>query len=274
MPRPSDTSADVEERMFDIYRDMPIERKLRIIRDSYRTTRLLHAAGCKARIPAATTEEIHRDWIRTTWGEPPSKTFEGGSLMELQTLDNLPILEQALNVFRKLGIPLAVGGSWASTFYGEPRNSQDADITVAPFTGKEEELAKALGAEFYCSVDAMRTANRDRFSFNLLHMPSGFKVDVFVQKDRPYEIMLIARSRPREIPGSNGVKLEIVSPEDIILLKLEWYRLGGEISDQQWRDIRGVLKTQRSNLDDVYLDKWAAELGVADLLTKARQDAV
>lgn len=194
--------------------------------------------------------------------------------MEPQTLDNLPILESVLKVFRKLAIPLAVGGSWASTVYGEPRNSQDADITVVPFVGREEDLSRELGPEFYCSVDAMRIANRDRFSFNLLHLPSGFKVDVFVQKDRPYEKMLLARTRPREIPGSNGVKLEMVSPEDIILLKLEWYRLGGEISDQQWRDIRGVLKTQRSNLDDVYLDKWATELGVADLLTKARQDAV
>jgi hypothetical protein len=258
--------------MFDIYRAMPIERKMRILRDSYRTTRMLHAAGCQARQPQATREEIYRDWIRRTWGEPPSTSI-GVPPMDLQTLDNLPILEQVLKVFRKLAIPLAVGGSWASTVYGEPRNSQDADITVAPFAGKEDEVAKALGTDFYCSVDAMRIANRDRFSFNLLHMPSGFKVDVFVQKDRPYDQMLLARSRPREIPGSNGVKLEMVSAEDIILLKLEWYRLGGEISDQQWRDIRGVLKTQSSNLDDAYLDKWATDLGVVDLLTKARQDA-
>ena len=58
-----------------------------------------------------------------------------------------------------------------------------------------------------------------------------------------------------------------------MLAKLEWYRLGDEVSERQWNDVLGVLKVQAGSLDRPYLEKWAAELGVADLLTKAWKEA-
>ena len=56
--------------------------------------------------------------------------------------------------------------------------------------------------------------------------------------------------------------------EDVVLAKLEWFRLGGEVSERQWRDILGVLKTQRDSLDIAYLQHWAKALAVADLLER------
>jgi len=64
----------------------------------------------------------------------------------------------------------------------------------------------------------------------------------------------------------------VTSPEDTILAKLEWYRLGGEVSDRQWRDILGVLKTRAGELDLDYLRKWAGELQVSDLLEQALKE--
>ncbi|HZT80221.1 MAG TPA: hypothetical protein VFA26_08365, partial [Gemmataceae bacterium] len=61
---------------------------------------------------------------------------------------------------------------------------------------------------------------------------------------------------------------------DLILFKLRWYRLGNEVSEKQWDDVLSVLKVQAGRLDDAYLDRWAAELHVADLLAKARQESV
>jgi hypothetical protein len=64
----------------------------------------------------------------------------------------------------------------------------------------------------------------------------------------------------------------VTSPEDVILSKLEWYRMGGEVSDRQWRDVLGVLKTKSEELDLAYLRIWAKELKVEDLLERALKE--
>lgn len=64
----------------------------------------------------------------------------------------------------------------------------------------------------------------------------------------------------------------VQTAEDALLSKLGWYRKGGETSENQWRDLTGILKTQAATLDFTYLQKWAAELGVADLLDRTRKD--
>jgi hypothetical protein len=63
------------------------------------------------------------------------------------------------------------------------------------------------------------------------------------------------------------------TPEDIILAKLEWYRIGNEVSDRQWQDIQGALKTQSGRLDLEQMQRWAGEPGVADLLKRALKEA-
>ena len=65
----------------------------------------------------------------------------------------------------------------------------------------------------------------------------------------------------------------ITSAEDVVLRKLRWFDDGGQVSDRQWRDILGVLRTQAGRLDDAYLDSTAREVGLADLLERARRDA-
>jgi hypothetical protein len=172
-----------------------------------------------------------------------------------------------------LGIGFALGGSWASSLHGIPRDTRDADITAEPFPGREAEFAAAFGPDYYVSRDAIRDAIRGRSSFNVIHLTSGFKVDVFIRKDTPFGRSVLARRRPTVIPGDPPEPIDIVSPEDIILHKLDWFRIGGETSDRQWGDVFGVLRVQAGRLDDAYLDHWAAELGVADLLAKARTAA-
>jgi hypothetical protein len=65
----------------------------------------------------------------------------------------------------------------------------------------------------------------------------------------------------------------VASAEDTVLTKLEWYRMGSEVSERQWRDVLGVLKVQAERLDLAYLRRWAAALGVADLLEQALSQA-
>ena len=183
------------------------------------------------------------------------------------------VIRTAVNALDRMGLRYAIGGSIASSTYGAPRFTQDADITIEPFASRESEFAAHFGADFYVSVMAMQQANRRRSSFNLLHIPSGFKVDFFVKREVPFAEAVMKRRRVESLSLLGGQRLYLTSPEDIVLLKLEWFRLGGEVSDRQWSDVLGVLKVQGGRLDQQYLAETAITLGVADLLERAIREA-
>ncbi len=98
------------------------------------------------------------------------------------------------------------------------------------------------------------------------------KVDVFIPKSRLLDQEELRRVQLKTLDDSDRL-FYVASPEGTILNKLEWYRMGGEVSDRQWNDILGVLKVQGTNLDMAYLQRWAAALGVTDLLERALVDA-
>ena len=110
-------------------------------------------------------------------------------------------------------------------------------------------------------------------SFNIIHRATMFKVDFFIPLPLPFLQSQLARARRQTFTFDTEVSAKFASPEDTVLAKLEWYRLGGEVSDRQWRDVLGVLKTRAGELDLDYLRKWACELNVGDLLERALKEA-
>lgn len=190
-------------------------------------------------------------------------------------MNNEP-LQVALRVTQTLddlGVPYLIGGSLASTLYGEPRATMDADIIADLQLKHVEPFVSALSAEFYVDADSIRDAIQHQRSFNLIHYATTFKVDMFVRKRRPFDDAQFARRKPEILLRDPERTANVASPEDSILAKLEWYRDGGQVSDRQWRDILGMLKTQGQRLDRAYLENMAQQLNVADLLARAFQDA-
>lgn len=173
----------------------------------------------------------------------------------------------------QLGIPYAVGGSLASSLHGVMRATLDVDIVADMKLEHIPPLVAALSTEFYADDEMMRGAIEHRSSFNLIHYETAFKVDIFIRKLRPFDRMQLRRRERSVIAIDPEQSIYVTSPEDTILAKLEWYRLGGEVSDRQWRDILGVMKTRAGELDLAYLQKWANELEVADLLDRALVEA-
>lgn len=180
----------------------------------------------------------------------------------------LPLTE----VLEQLGIQYYIGGSLASSVHGISRPTQDADIVADIRAEHVYPLTRSLKGEYYIDADMIRDAIRYKSSFNIIYQDLMFKVDVFIPKSRPYAQQELRRTRTGTIPGSDR-RLYLSSPEDIILNKLEWFKMGNEISTRQWKDIMGVLNRQTTSLDLAYLQQWAAELDVTDLLNRALNEA-
>ena len=171
-------------------------------------------------------------------------------------------------VFEKLGVPYLIGGSLASTLYGMVRTTQDSDIVAEIRIEHLQPFVAALQDEFYVDDEIIAESIQRHSSFNIIHRETMFKVDVFIPRPRPFLQSQLARAQRQTFTFETEVSAKFASPEDTILSKLEWYRLGGEVSDRQWRDVLGVLKTRAGELDLDYLWKWAGELKIGDLLER------
>lgn len=173
------------------------------------------------------------------------------------------------STLEEIGVPYVIGGSLASITHGVIRNTQDADIVADILPDQISRFTNALKADFYIDPLSIMDAILHRSSFNLIHFGTAFKVDVFLPKDRAFARMQMERRSRRILQDEPERTAWVTSAEDIILAKLEWFRLGGEVSERQWRDVLGVMKTQGARLDKAYLRHWAAELEVSDLLERA-----
>lgn len=267
----TDTSAETEQVLIDVYRRMPVGRKWLILGQLFQEAKTLHAAGVKFHNPNATLEEIHSKWLELHFGSGVLQRTRRPAVNG--PMENLRVFREVVAIFSSLNIPYALGGSMASSVFGIDRYTRDADITVEPFPGKEPQFVGSFGNDYYLSEQAVEEANRHRTTFNIIHTSSGFKVDVFVCKNQEFEESAMARRLSLELPDLPGQPLFFHTPEDVTLFKLRCFRIGNETSEQQWSDVLGILKVQGKRLDFDYLERWATELGVIDLLVQARQQS-
>ncbi len=180
-------------------------------------------------------------------------------------------LNELTSALTALGIRFVVGGSLASSAHGVLRATLDGDLVAVIFPPQAKLLAKALGSGWYADPEMMQQAIREGRAFNLIHIPSAMKFDIFPASTDFHDTQL-ERATPTPLRVAGAALCPVATPEDILLAKLQWYRDGGEISDRQWSDIGGILASN-PGLDWEYVNSWAARLHVTDLLARARVDA-
>jgi hypothetical protein len=190
----------------------------------------------------------------------------------MNTSQVLAAITPIVEALEELGVSYHIGGSVASSIYGIFRATIDADLVANLRLEQIRPLVKRLQADYYIDEDMIRDAIKRRSSFNVIHLDTMLKVDIFIPKSRLFDQEELRKVR-QEVLSEGTRPFNIASPEGTILNKLEWYRMGGEVSDRQWNDILGVLKVQGTNLDMAYLQRWAADLSVTDLLERALVDA-
>lgn len=185
----------------------------------------------------------------------------------------LKVTLQVLDVFESLGIEYLLVGSLATSAVGVPRSTIDADVVADLRPEHARELAPALSPDFYVSHEAMDEAIERRSMFNLIHLQTSFKVDVYVLGSRPFDRTEFSRRTPRPVSRESRREVPMATPEDLVISKLEWFELGNRVSERQWRDLLGVLTVQRERLDWGYLVHWCGQLGLVELLEAARAQA-
>lgn len=177
-------------------------------------------------------------------------------------------LKRLLEVLNELGIPYMIGGSLASSVHGVYRATEDVDLVVDIDASNIDPLVNELGTEFYIDAEMIREALGRGRSCNVIHLASSYKFDLFPLSEDPFQQSQFERRGLEEFPQAGAVpmRLHVATAEDTVLSKLVWYRAGNEVSEQQWKDVRGVVAVKGENLDRDYMRRWAEHLGVRDLL--------
>jgi hypothetical protein len=179
------------------------------------------------------------------------------------------VMIKVIEALEDLDSAYLIGGSYASSAHGIARATMDIDILAAIPAEQATAFAEKLGPEFYADEQAIRNAIMAKHSFNVIHIETMFKVDVFVSKRDSFDKEQLERRELYVAVRNPDRSVYVASPEDTILSKLRWYRQTDETSDRQWNDVLGVMSVQAETLDLAYLKRWADELSVSDLLERA-----
>lgn len=191
--------------------------------------------------------------------------------MSAHLSEPLAVTLLVIDALQAANVPYVVVGSMASAQHGAARSTLDTDLVVVLKPSHIPGLIAQLQTEFYADEQMAMRAVENRSSFNLIHLKTMFKVDLFVAGEGVFDRAQIERRVVRKVAEHSDRTIFVLSAEDTILAKLRWYRMGGEQSSRQWDDVVSVVKVQGDRLDIVYLRAMAAELQVDDLLRRLLQ---
>ena len=178
-------------------------------------------------------------------------------------------LREIGGILDRLGIVWVLGGSMASSVFGEARPTNDVDLAVRLELDDVNRLVEACRADYYIDEQMVRDSMRDSSSFNIIHFESGFKVDFFVNGTTLLDRRQMQLRERRPVEEFENLEVWIAPPSEQILRKLWWYRMGMEVSDRQWRDVMFMLMQQRDVVDRDELRRVGAEAGIGDLVIRA-----
>jgi hypothetical protein len=265
-----DTPAVIERRLVAMWQSMGGSGRLSSAGAASVDVAQLALAGARRRAGSADALRAYAD---VTLGRAlAARVYGAGAFSSLRPTGPVAVVLLVVRALDACGVRYVVGGSLASSVAGEPRATLDADLMVDLPVSSVGCVLEQLGDEFYAEHDAFERAIHERTSVNIVHMATATKVDLFVLGATLIEPRQMERRQRIELEDPPGAAFFVYTPEDILLQKLRWFRLGGETSDRQWRDVLGILLVQGDRLDPAYLASAAADIGVADLFARAYTD--
>ena len=170
------------------------------------------------------------------------------------------LLEIVVRALEESDVPYMLTGSFASTIHGISRSTFDIDFVIAPDAVSLRRLVQEFQTKrYYVSPEAADGAFARAGMFNVIDHETGLKVDFIIVKPRDFSQTEFERRQPRD---AFGVRMFVASPEDVLVAKLEWSKIGG--STRQLEDAAGIIRRQGKNLDLAYIERWVRELGLEE----------
>lgn len=234
----------------------------------------LHSPDVRSRVRGLTSTRRHATSSSSeSITEPSSRRGSSAGCTHAVTRDLESAVAPVATVFETIGVEYYLAGSVISSLFGIARATADVDVVASLHHEHVRALVAALQDTYYIDEDVVLDAVRRGSMFNVIHLETMLKVDVYTATS-PFDRSAMARRQRDSLVADEPARdFAIASAEDVVLHKLRWYRDGGEVSDRQWSDILGVLRVQGDNLDRGHMRHWAAALGVEDLLERATTEA-
>lgn len=268
--RVTDTSADALEVQLDGLRQMTPRQRIAKMCSLSRRVKNMAFEAIRRRHADLDEEGVRRLFIELTYGKSLDDVhrwkWKGDPVAELDDL--IAALSPVVAAFQSLNVRHYVGGSVASSFHGASRSTMDVDLVCELTSDQIPQFLEQFGQDFYVSEPAVREAVDRKSCFNLIHLPTSFKVDVFVSRGREFDRNSMARATTQTLGEGQTVDVPIATAEDSIVSKLEWYRKTNESSDRQWDDVDRLIRLLGSTADLAYLHEAAQSVGVDDLLNR------
>lgn len=263
-----DTSVEMDYLQCSIWQKMPLSKKAELTIGITQGSRKLTLQGIKNKYPRSTPQEQRLLYNKIVLGENLNNIIHQQIEEPIMIGNPIELALLIAEILDSLNIVYFVGGSVASSLWGETRATLDIDIVADLTSEKIDDFITKVEPLFYVSEEAIKEAIIYQSSFNLIHFNTSEKIDIFIPNQSSLILTEIERRVLQQVE-ENGRFLYLATPEDIILQKLILYRQGNKISERQWRDILGVLKVQSNSLDFDYLTYWAKEENLSTLLNQA-----
>ena len=266
----ADTPQSVEDELIRRLDLRPAWYRLEMAARLNAAVREMMLAGLRRQYPRDTPEQQRRRLFYLLYdpgvGFPFNQPWE--EVLSIPT-GPIEIMTTVAGIFDGLGIDYVIGGSMASAYYGISSSTLDVDFVADVRYEHVASLVEIFGHNFYLDELMIRGAIEQQGSFNLIHLSTMFKVDVFIPGTRGFDWLQLQRRVLVAIGPDETQRAYLSTPEDIILAKLDCHHRGGGVLERQWGDILGVLLAQKGRLDLRYLRDNAAKLGLSDSLSRA-----
>ncbi len=259
-----DTPLEIEAVQLELFKKASPAKRFALM-SSFSTT--LRQASLRQLEQRFNPLEAKLEWVRLHYGETIAKSLGHTLKVSRSTVNETEeTLQHLITVFKQLDIPYRIVGSVASSAQGMMRATLDIDMVAALESRHISQLASQLKNIYHIDEELVSEAVARGSSFNLIHLTTMIKIDVFMLGKRPYDLVSFERERLETL---DDLTLSFKTPEDVILGKLEWFVQTDKTSERQWRDIVGLMKVQGNELDVQYMRIWAKEIGVIELLEQA-----